>query len=698
MLHAIYRYGVNSLLTVPKKVSTPQYIEPGALESGTLEIRQIRFKKSPTAPSLSIYTNTVTLNAQRNLRSSGSTLATSMQRLSSGLRVNSAKDDAAGLAIAERMLTGVRGLTVAQRNTNDGISLMQTAEGALGKMGDMLQRMRALSVQSANATNSDADRSALQAEVAQLRAELDRLAKTTTFNGRKMLEGSFAGAVFQVGEAAGSNITVGSLVQATAAALGKSSWGERTLSIDMAQISNLQAVPAGTLQLAVNGQSIALAALPAASTPQERLGQVVAAINGASTTTGMTAYMEATAQGGYQLVLLGNANASGATVVDLLGFDASVTGLASGGNLPAPQMTYDAYVQDLGLFQSDVNAMVPGHMQQHAVPASPVSLAQAQSFRTDVLNAYANAWSSYSVAGFALERNGAGDAVFTDASLWADGQDGVAIVAVLRHFFDNLEPLVVNALVNGKFHNGSGSALKQAMEDLFAQGSVGVAVIPSDSSSVQAQILEAWQMMPPYTDNGPTPDFDPASYPPSLLVSAVNQEVGSSYSAADIFGSDFGTYLTADGSAWLGGSNNAVQYQNALAALQVAQAFVSQHQPANQGSGIRAQDVQQGKALVDVDISTQAGSWKALHIIDRALDEVNASRAYLGAMQSRFEKVIENILVQQENLSAAHGRIVDADYAVESASLSRTQILQQAGTAMVAQANQLPKNVLQLLQ
>ena len=140
---------------------------------------------------MSINTNSVSINAQRNLGLSGNSLATSMQRLSSGLRVNSAKDDAAGLAIAERMNTQVKGLAVASRNANDGISLAQTAEGALGKVGDMLQRMRELAVQSGNATNSKTDREALQAELKQLRDEVDRVAKTTSFNGAKLLDGSY---------------------------------------------------------------------------------------------------------------------------------------------------------------------------------------------------------------------------------------------------------------------------------------------------------------------------------------------------------------------------------------------------------------------------------------------------------------------------------------------------------------------------
>ena len=147
-----------------------------------------------------INTNIMSMNAQRNLSSSQGALATSMQRLSSGLRVNSAKDDAAGLAISERMNTQVRGLNVAARNANDGISLSQVAEGALGKVGDMLQRMRELAVQSANASNNADDRKALNAEVAQLRQEIDRVAKTTSFNGTKLIDGSFANAIDAVAQ------------------------------------------------------------------------------------------------------------------------------------------------------------------------------------------------------------------------------------------------------------------------------------------------------------------------------------------------------------------------------------------------------------------------------------------------------------------------------------------------------------------
>ncbi|WP_312566903.1 flagellin [Comamonas sp.] len=336
--------------------------------------------------AMTINTNVVSLNSQRNLSLSGGSLATSMQRLSSGLRVNSAKDDAAGLAIAERMNAQTKGLAVAARNANDGISLAQTAEGALGKVGDMLQRMRELAVQSANATNSTSDREALQAEVTQLTAEIDRVAKTSEFNGTKLLNGSFAGAVFQVGSGAGDNITVGSIADATAAKLGST---------------------------AVYGKDVS-------NTNQalDDAKDLVEATNKLTADNGKTAYMVETVAG-------------------------------TAGN-------YDVIILDA---------------------------------------------------------------------------------------------------------NGTGT-----------------------SSSVSA-----------------------------------------------------------------------------------------------------------------IDIKTQAGAWEALQVIDQAIDDVNSARGELGALQTRFEKTVENIDIQNENISAARGRIVDADFASETANLSRSQILQQAGTAMVAQANQLPQNVLSLL-
>ena len=445
--------------------------------------------------AMTINTNVVSLNSQRNLGLSSSSLSTSMQRLSSGLRVNSAKDDAAGLAIAERMNATTKGLAVAARNANDGISLAQTAEGALGKMGDMLQRMRELAVQSSNATNSDADRKALQAEVTQLTSEIDRVAKTTTFNGKNLLDGSFGGAVFQVGSNAGDNITVGGIVNAKAESLSKVSYGEVEFKdIDAASMTIKggavgaefelkgweQEIKGGTLKIDVGGEEVTITEdIAAASSVQERLGQVVSAINSKTADTGVTAFLTEK-DGKYSVSLLSEkTDANGvAQDVKLTGFTDVTTGLGS-----------------------KVAAGTPA----------------------------------------------------TDTTVLAQGRIDTAAAVVET-------------------------------------------VVDADSTT-------------------------------AAIANAAKSNTG----------------------------------------------------------------------IASLSVETQGDAWKALKQIDSAIDQVNAARGDLGALQTRFEKTVENIDIQNENISAARGRIVDADFATETANLSRAQILQQAGTAMVAQANQLPQNVLSLL-
>ena len=409
-----------------------------------------------------INTNIASINAQRNLTFSGQSLNTTMQRLSSGLRVNSAKDDAAGLAISERMNTQVKGLTVASRNASDGISLAQTTEGALGKIGDMLQRMRELAVQAGNATNSKGDREALQLEVKQLADEVDRVAKQTNFNGQKVLDGSFAGAVFQVGANSGDNITLGALVDTRAEKISSISYassaqtGINTADPGSSITSYVEPIAVSHLAIILDpGGTTNLPALPPASSQQERLGQVIEAINNKSADTGVVAYL-------------------------------------------TKQEGSEKYTVEIMSGKTDTNG-------------DPVQV---------------------TFAGFSASATGI----------------------------------------------------------LNATGTIG--------------------------------------------------------------GSTTGTA----------------------------------------GAEIDA------RGINDIDVGTQAGAWIGLKKIDSAIDQVNSARATLGAIQTRFETAVNNIDIQVENLAAARGRIIDADFAVETANLSRTQILQQAGTAMVAQANQIPQNVLQLLQ
>jgi len=260
-----------------------------------------------------INTNIASLNAQRNLNGSQNSLATSLQRLSSGLRINSAKDDAAGLAIASRFTSQINGLNQAARNANDGISLSQTAEGALGVIGDNLQRIRELAVQSSNATNSNSDRAALQTEVGQLLSEIDRVADQTSFNGVKLIDGSFAGAVFQVGANAGESITVASITDANTVALGSvSQLTGAGLTVNASAITGFAtAIAAGGVLL--NGKDIG--AIGAASSAAERAGQLVNAINNISAQSGVGAvYNSATGQislsGTAAIVITGTTNSA----------------------------------------------------------------------------------------------------------------------------------------------------------------------------------------------------------------------------------------------------------------------------------------------------------------------------------------------------------------------------------------------------
>ncbi|MGB6099057.1 MAG: flagellin [Comamonas thiooxydans] len=402
-----------------------------------------------------INTNIQSLNAQRSLSSSQSQLATSMQRLSSGLRINSAKDDAAGLAIAERMTTQVRGLTVAMRNANDGISLAQTAEGALGSVGSNLQRIRELAVQSRNATNSDEDRAALDAEVQQLKAEISRISRDTSFNGTKLLDGSFTNMAFQVGANQGQTIDVNKIADSRIDKLGE--WNS---------------VPTPSKNAAV--------------------------------------------------------------------------GTIGGGSIAAPHAAYkyELQVDGVSFFTKDVAANTG---------ADPLITGQE-------LDA---AWASFS----------------TTAA--------------------------------GEGYKLSGT---------FAAGTAVISKLDGTS----------------------------------LEITAI--ETGGSATAAPSFGAGFlDTPVTGT--------------------------------PSQPQLGFK-----------DLSVKNPEDSDNAIVAMDAALRAINGARADLGAIQSRFETTVENLSVNTENLSASRSRIMDADFAAETANLSRTQILQQAGTAMVAQANQLPQQVLKLLQ
>ena len=570
--------------------------------------------------AMTINTNVVSLNSQRNLSLSGGSLATSMQRLSSGLRVNSAKDDAAGLAIAERMNATTKGLAVAARNANDGISLAQTAEGALGKVGDMLQRMRELAVQSSNATNSADDRKALQAEVSQLRSEIDRVAKTTSFNGQKLLDGAFSGGVFQVGANAGDNITVGALTKATADGLGNTTFGSSTSkALDASKITDLDKELSG-VKLSANGQTIDLGTIGKASSGQERLGQIVSAINSHTADTGVTAFLEQGKSGAYTMTLKSDSD-SAVTLVGLQSLEAAASVTI------ARTATYDTELTDL----------------------------------TDAIAAYdpANATTAETNAGAVVDAAKA--LVAKLEGFVTDGTDSTGAAAALFKQIEGLE-----ALNDGTNWVSPATAddFAKALESFSAKGATD-----AHDSAMNDVLVKAEAKVHSLTGEESKATVDAAH---DALVAA--------RTAAGI--TDALTQGKPAVQADVADAVKALQKEIDVLGLNVSRG----------GDEVKAH-----KGIADVNVGTQAGAWEAIKQVDSAIDQVNAARGELGALQTRFEKTVENIDIQSENITAARGRIVDANFATETANLSRSQILQQAGTAMVAQANQLPQQVLSLL-
>lgn len=318
-----------------------------------------------------INTNVISMNAQRNLNGSQNALATTLQRLSSGLRINGAKDDAAGLAISERMTSQIRGFNQAIRNANDAISMSQTAEGALGEIGNNLQRIRELAVQSRNASNSASDRTALNNEVQQLKSEIDRVASTTTFNGIKLLDGTFAGQPFQVGANVGETINISSIVNAQSSSLGTTTTYASTAA--GAAITGWTAITAG--DLTINGISVGAVAAGTDATTQG--DNIAAAINAIKSATGVSATNAAGT-----LTLTGTSSA-GITI------GMSGTAVAANTGLTAGSATVTATtVSGFGSLKIDTTANA-----DTAIASMDSALSSLNAARAD-LGAYQNRFSS----------------------------------------------------------------------------------------------------------------------------------------------------------------------------------------------------------------------------------------------------------------------------------------------------------------
>ncbi|HHQ14846.1 MAG TPA: flagellin [Chromatiales bacterium] len=475
-----------------------------------------------------VNTNVQSLNAQRNLQRSNNLLSTSLQRLSSGLRINSAKDDAAGLAIANRFTTQIRGLNQAVRNANDGISLAQTAESALDELTNNLQRIRELAVQAANATNSASDRTALDQEVQQRISEINRIASQTSFNGQKVLDGSFGTAQFQVGANVGETISVNLTTGVRADQLG--------------QIATLEGAAVTANALTDGGLTIAV-------------GQGAAVSIGAST-AGTQAGQ--TADSAYaKLQAITAAGVSGLTATATNTSSAAFSTVSSAGGTS----TYNLTINGESIYAGSDN-IADGASLTASDVAAQINLFSAQ----------------------------------TGVSAAVSGTNLVLTAADGRNI-DVTETITA----------GTGATV------------TGTGIDATQEGTLRGKIT---------------------------LSASQNITLGGAFADIGFSGSSIAVDTTT---------------------------------------------------LSTVDVTSVSNAETAIQRVDASLTSVSALRSQLGAVQSRFESITSNLQTVSENLQASRSRILDADFAAETANLTKAQILQQAGVAVLAQANAVPQTVLGLL-
>ena len=583
--------------------------------------------------ALVINTNVSSMNAQRQLNGSGMSLDRATERLSSGQRVNSAKDDAAGLAIANRMTSQVRGLDQAVRNANDGVSLVQTAEGALQESTNILQRMRELAVQSSNGIYNDADRTTLNAESKQLKAELDRIASTTSFNGKNLLDGSFGTTKLQVGALSGQglDLKVGNF---TTNALG----GSATDVVGSA--TTLAAVKALVVDTwTVNDTKIQ--DLSTGTTLNDELKLINASLDGKGAVASAAVDVKGTSVG------TGVLQGTGATsILTLTVLDANAnnqTYILTGTN------NMDELVAKINS-ETKIEAKLneKGRLVLHAEGAQTITVADGST--NNAATGLVDGATQFALAFTDTSADKRGVKIEVDATA---GTDALLIAAGINGTDDN--NTVQGASV-------SATAAVTKVGDLNINGvDIKSITLVATATTNAVEIIKR---------------LNEQSAQTGVVASLGTWADGAAVAATDAI------QLTS-----VNGDPISIKYgADATAATVLAQ------------FGLKERNAQEGAGSVSsVDISTQAGAQKAISILDKAIDQVSTQRADLGAVNNRLDFTVSNLANISEKTTAARSRIIDADFAVETANLSRSTVLQQAASAMLAQANQRPQNVLSLL-
>lgn len=641
-----------------------------------------------------INTNIMSLNSQRQLNKSQLMQNEAMERLSSGLRVNSAKDDAAGLAIATGMESQIRGINQAVRNANDGISMSQTAEGAMDEMTNILQRIRELAIQSANDTNSASNRASIQAEVGQLYDELDRIANVTQFNGVNVLDGSVGSTTLQIGANAGENLTF-SIDSVT------------TRDLNLNAVSGLGELNGGrvngtavtlTDEVAINGVGLAGVANVA-----NRAVVMEAEINSKSGITGVTASAYNVVEGvGGQTGITSGLQINGVTLaatgsmedlVDTINRDVPGV-IASVGNSGSLILSNDTGADiDIGANGSQVGLVnvdnYTGYLALTSSDQSPVEigLGTAATASAGQLQQF-----GFNLAEGSDKLTG-GEVTGTAVS----GADGIQIngvdLGVVAGTTAADKAFAINALTG--VTGVSASATTEVKYEVLFPGTTGSTLTLNGSAISLAGAVSLDDVVTVIKASGiqgVTPSADNATGSLILTSQSGGDIVLESDSATSLTGVAANTPVTTRGAITLTG-------QDGKDVLVTSNASTE----ANKDTALAKLglvDFGGSSSAIGTGLSvlTVANSENTIDRIDSALEQISNSRAGLGAIQNRLASTISNLENVSQNLSASKSRIVDADFASETSKLSKAQILQQAGTAMLTQANASTQNVLSLLQ
>lgn len=608
---------------------------------------------------LVVNTNIGSINAQRNLGVNSANFKKSLERISSGLRINRAADDAAGMAIANKLHSQVLGLDQAGRNASDGISLIQTAEGALNVVTGILNRLKELSVQSASETTTDSDREALKTEADQLVSEMSRISESTEFNGMALLDGSFSAKKFHIGASADQTISF-SLSDTRARSLGAFASQSANIAdgISAPTANGVGGLSAG--EFTINGTNVV-----ATSDSDDQVSVLTlntGAINSGalSGATGPTASL-ATAQ------------------VNINGTDISLSNLTASANTTAD------FARD---FASLVNAAGITNVTARVMETSMVVLeaTNGTNFQIYASNSGATAYSTAIAIGSALGLGStfAGSGTAGTVTTYNGQSSAIAKAASINAVKSTTG---VSAVVNANAISATNAIASGTVSsgDLFINGvNIGaVTVQTNDADGALAAAINA--------QSGETGVKASVSSGIMTLTAADGRNI--SITATDTVQNILDTATAFGGASYTGATTIARSSMN----LKSTENFTIGGTTTDIGSIAATTYVTSGN-LSTMDISTQSGANNAITQIDSALNTLNGARADIGAMQNRMEMVINNLQSASENQAAAESQIRDADFASETAKLTRNQILVQAGTAILAQANSSSQVALQLLQ